>query len=139
MTQISRGRGFPSQTPDQSVKNDLSVRPNVLPGVPANEKASYPKRRITRRTIDLSTARTNPVEFSVSGSFIWAANANASTDLAQITLDSLDNDPIPFLAGTVISGVPFGKIFIENAAIAGGFLDLVIMTDDPTQRILVDN
>ena len=129
------GVGLPSQVSRGGIPG-VNVVPKIQPG--ETPKKCWTPKRVRRVDIDLATARDNE-PLDISGTVLWASDASSLTANADITLDNSENDSIPFLAGTMVQGIPFKQIFITNTAQSNETLTLNVFTDCPGDAIEVDN
>ena len=72
----------------------------------------------------LDSARSQE-KISITGSFLYAIAASSKTATMSIELHNQSKGLIPFLEGQFIGGIPYGQIYITNAAQAGEWIDLM--------------
>ena len=110
--------------------------PGVNADVPLDNRGfnCYTRKQYRVVTFDLAVARTD-VEVNIAGTFFWVINATNDTATASIRLDQQTNDYFPVNRGHSISGLPFAKFWITNAAQAGLTLYIFVAEDCPGDRI----
>lgn len=128
------GVGSPGQIPRQSIPGSSS---SITPNVSGDISGLHTQKSYSCIVIDLTGVRANE-ELQLAGTMIWAVASSVATALLDIRLSDVFNDPIPFQAGTMLSGIPFTKLYLSNAAQVGDTITVFISADQPGDRIGVD-
>lgn len=84
--------------------------------------------------LDLSTARAD-AEFSVGGNVVMVSYSTNATDLIFVKFDRPAGDGVPMIAPRSIQGVPFSKLYLTHAAIAGATLYLTVFNVNPDRPL----
>jgi len=125
------------------VQAGLGQQLGQVPSSLLNQDTAELRRFVTKEyqilSIDLSVVRANVLQsFSRQLSFIWIPNSTNTTDLLQIRIDSATADPIPFLPGTKLNGLPFERLYLTNAAIAGATMSVMVAENWPVDQLDTD-
>lgn len=85
--------------------------------------------------LDLSIVRAN-VAFELSGNVLWYQRSTNISDLISVRYGSQDADAVEWQPGNALGGIPFDRLFITNAAIAGAFGSLLVF-GIPDQKLFL--
>lgn len=134
MAEATKGVGSPGDVPRMSLPGSAG---SLGGDVAISDRGVHSQKSYTCEVIDLTLARANEL-YDIAGSFVWSPDSSAATSLLQIRLDEVTNDLIPFQAGVRISGIPFKRLWLTNAAQVGDTITLMVSSDSPGDRIDTD-
>ena len=129
------------------VGNPIDQQQQLVTHVPQSisvppDKKGYGVKQPRSFSIDLTSARNaEPVE--IEGTllnFVKAVSGGALTVDAQVDVafNESSQDDIPFIPGFGVSGVPFDKVYITNAAQSGVTAYFLYASDEPEDRVNVN-
>lgn len=130
---MGQGVGVPLDPPHNSVQG-VNSKLYSSTNNDVGGQLRYSQKRITKIDIDLTNARTKE-RFSVRGTVFWINSGSNADNTVSVTLDSLDNDEFEMSPGAYISGVPFREFYVSNTAQNGESVQVVVITDSPTDRV----
>lgn len=85
--------------------------------------------RISIITFDLTTARNKDL-VHIAGNFLWAAEASDRNALVRVAFEGQESETgIPFKYGSLIRGLPYGKVYLTHTAQAGKTITFVYCTE----------
>ncbi len=137
------GVGIPTDR-DFSKRSDAGLTPGPGIGIPTDAISGIKKKRYRVVTFDMDTIGTD-IQVNIAGTLVWLVDSrNTSTGVPNannrilIRFHDSDGDQVPIYAGYAIAGIPFDKLFLTWPVTADNEFSLLILTDEPAERIDVE-
>lgn len=78
-------------------------------------------------------------EIQIGGTVLWAVDASSKTVKVNVGFNRQSADKVPVKEGTMMAGLRYSKIYVSNAAQAGGSITLVYLTENVDGQFRVLN
>lgn len=139
-----RGYGLNDLVPPGDKSRRGGFEQGTPPGIQSDNIQGIVKKPYSCLTLELDSARDD-FQLDIVGTLIYIVRGlTVSTETLdanvniEIKYNDPKNDPVPFVPGQSIGGMPFDRLYISNTAQADKSITLLIITDSEKNRVDVE-